>query len=211
MQDNDPDKVAPGPGPIGEPAGQTIYIRAVVDVAGTLRDLPVLPAGSETPIPVSFDSGQLIVTAMPGSTDQATGAIAVNAAAGDTLRFYAVSGSNNFDAAVLIQDVACANSIDADDAIFEAAALVNLQQQTILPASQAGEPAVTAASQEFWFWQCAVAGEGPQDFSLVLALYGRDEDGQPRHAGLYRWDLNLTVQATSRPTDESTQQQERTP
>jgi hypothetical protein len=148
---------------------------------------------------------------MLGSTDQETGAIAVNAAAGDTLRFYAVSGSNNFDAAVLIQDVVCDDGIDADDAILEQVALVNLQQQTILPASQAGKPTVTAVGRQFWFWQCAVAGEGSQDFSLVLALYGRDEDGQPRHAGLYRWDLNLTVQATSRPTDESTQQQERTP
>lgn len=211
MQNNGPDESAPGAEPTGASAGRTIYIRAVVDVAGTLQDLPVLPMGSETPIPVGFDSGRLIVTAMPGSADQETGKISVDAADGDTLRFYAVSGSNNFDAAVLIQDVIPDDSIDADAAILDEVALVNLRQQAISPASQNGEPAVTAAEQEFWFWQCAVAGEGSQDFSLVLALYGRDEDGQPRHAGLYRWDLNLTVQATSRPTDENTQQQERTP
>lgn len=202
MQNNGPDDNAPGAEPDGAPAGRTVYIRAVVDVAGTLHDLPALPADSETPIPISFDSGRLIVTAMPGNANQDTGAIAVSADTGDTLRFYAVSGSNNFDAAVLIQDVIPNDSIGADDAILHGIALVNLQQQTIAPAAQAGEPAVTDVDQEFWFWQCTVAGEGSQDLSLLLALYGRDENGQPRHAGLYRWDLNLTVQATLRPTDE---------
>jgi hypothetical protein len=204
MQSNGPDDSAPCAEPNAAPDGRTIYIRAVVDVAGTLRDLPALPVASETPLPVSFDSGRLIVTAMPGSADQDTGAISVNAATGDTLRFYAVSGSNNFDAAVLIQDVIVDDSIAADDTIFSELALVNLQQQAVAPATPAGELAVTDLNQEFWFWQCAVAGEGSQNFSLVLALYGRDEDGQPRHAGLYRWDLNLTVQTTSRSTDDNT-------
>ena len=204
MQSNGPDDSAPGAEPNAAPDGRTIYIRAVVDVAGTLRDLPALPAASDTPLPVSFDSGRLIVTAMPGSADQDTGAISVNAATGDTLRFYAVSGSNNFDAAVLIQDVIPDDSIEADDTIFDEIALVNLQQQAVAPATPAGELAVTDVSQEFWFWQCAIAGEGSQNFSLVLALYGRDEAGQPRHAGLYRWDLTLTVQTSSRSTDDNT-------
>ena len=212
MQSNGPDETAPGAEPNAAPDGRAIYIRAVVDVAGTLRDLPALPAASKTPLPVSFDSGRLIVTVMPGSADQDTGAITVNAATGDMLRFYAVSGSNNFDAAVLIQDVVPDDSIAADDTIFDEIALVNLQQQqAVAPASQAGELTVTDVNQDFWFWQCAVAGEGSQSFSLVLALYGRDEDGQPRHAGLYRWDINLTVQASPRLTDDNTQQQERKP
>jgi hypothetical protein len=203
MQSNGPDDSAPGTDPNAAPDGRTIYIRAVVDVAGTLRGLPALPAASETPLPVNFDSGRLIVTAMPGSADQDTGGIIVNAGIGDTLRFYAVSGSNNFDAAVLIQDVITDDGIAADDMIFNEIALVNLQQQAVAPATPPGELAATDANREFWFWQCAVAGEGSQNFSLVLALYGRDEDGQPRHAGLYRWDLTLTVQATSRSTDDN--------
>lgn len=204
MQSNGPDDSALGDDPNAAPDGRTIYIRAVVDVAGTLRDLPALPAASETPLPVSFDSGRLIVTAMPGRADQDTGGIIVNAGIGGTIRFYAVSGSNNFDAAVLIQDVIPDDSIEADDAILGEIALVNLQQQSVAPATPPGELAVTDVNREFWFWQCAVAGEGSQNFSLVLALYGRDEDGQPRHAGLYRWDLTLTVQTSSRSTDDTT-------
>ncbi len=173
-------------------AGRSIYVRAVVDVASVLQDFPNALNDAETPTAVGFDRGQMIVTTTVGAADQGTGAIALNASAGDTLRFFAKSGSNNFEDAVLIRDI----RRNGDDETPEHALPVNLMGPGITPAAQAQEQPARGADREFWFWQYAVPGEGTQSYSLHLALYDRDEDGQPRFAGLYRWDLKLTVQSS---------------
>ncbi len=190
-----------------EPAtGATIYVRAVIDVAGVLQDFPDVTTDAETPTVVSFDGGQIIVTTTSGTVDQSTGDLTLNASLGDSVCFYAKSGSNNFEDAVLVQRL----DQTVDEAVLEDAALLKLPQIEIAPAAQAGEQPAKSVEQDFWFWQCTVVGEGTQTFSLILALYDRDEAGQPRFAGLYRWDLQLTV-LCSPPPDENTQQQERTP
>jgi hypothetical protein len=176
--------------PTSEPTGRSIYVRAVVDVASVLQDFPDAVKDAETPTAVGFDRGQMIVTTTVGAAAQGTGAIALNASAGDTLRFFAKSGSNNFEHAVLIHDI----RRNGDDEPPERAASVNLLRTGITPAAQAHEQPEQGADREFWFWQYAVPREGTQSYSLHLALYDRDEDGQPRFAGLYRWDLQLTIQ-----------------
>ena len=174
----------------GDAAGRSIYVRAVVDVASVLQDFPDALKDSETSTAVAFDRGQMIVTTTVGAADQGTGAIALNASAGDTLRFFAKSGSNNFEHAVLIHDI----RRNGDDDTTERALPVNLMRMGVMPAAQAHEQPAQGAVREFRFWQYAVPGEGTQSYSLHLALYDRGEDGQPRFAGLYRWDLQLTIQ-----------------
>ena len=156
---------------------------------------------------VSFERGQMIVTTTVGTADQRTGDITFGACAGDTVRFFAKSGSNNFEHVVLITDI----SPTGDDEVLEDFAPVKLPQIGITPASEGGGKLAKPVKHEFWIWQCAVACEGTQDHSLILALYDREENGQPRFAGLYRWDLQLTVQCSPLPPDENTQKQERTP
>lgn len=187
-------------------ANRTVYIRAVVDVNGVLQDRSQID--SDMRAPVSADSGRFIVTATRGRTDQTTGEVTIVANAGDTLRFFAVSGSNNFEDAVLIQNVS--SSDDEDDVILADAALVNLQQTALTPSSGASAQTAPPAERYFWFWQCAVAGEGTLTLRLILALYGRDEDGQPQHAGLCRWDLALTVLSPELPPDLNKPTDERT-
>ena len=208
-EDNGRDETPADPGRSNAGTVRIIYIRAVVDVDGVLRDTTQKggsSAGSETPIPARIDDGLLIVTAMPGNADPATGDITVVADTGDTLRFYAVSGSNNFDDAVLIQNAIAVSR--GDDPVVEPATLVNLQQAALAPASDGDGLKAAASDQEFWFWQSA-AGAGSRNFSFSLALYGRDEDGQPRQAGLYRWDLALTVLPTE-PSETDTPTEEKT-
>lgn len=192
--------------PIGEPTNRTIYIRVIIDVDSVLQDSPDPRKDTETPTTVSFDRGQMIVTTTVGTADQDTGGLTFNACAGDTVRFFAKSGSNNFEHAVLIENILPAG----DDEILEGFELVNLPLTGIAPASEAGEHTAEPVEQQFWFWQCAIVGEGTQTVSLILALYDRDEEGQPRFAGLYRWDLQLTVQSSPLPPDANTQKQERT-
>lgn len=209
-ENNGTDDLPLGPEGCDAPANRTIYIRAVVDVDGVLQDTS--QTDSDQRSPVSAESGRLIVTATRGSTDQTTGEVTILANAGDTLRFFAVSGSNNFEDAVLLQKVA--GSDDGDEVILEAAALVNLQQTALTPSSTPSpgpsEQTAPPAERDFWFWQCAIAGAGTVTFRLILALYGRDEEGQPQHAGLCRWDLALTVLSPELPPDPNKPTEERT-
>lgn len=207
LQNNERKRRSISRDPIGAPTNRTIYVRVIIDADSILRDHPDPLKDAETPTTVSFDAGQMIVTTTVGTADQGTGDITFNACAGDTVRFYAKSGSNNFELTVLIQDIRQTEN----DEILEGFELVNLPQTGIAPASDAGEQTAEPVEQQFWFWQCAIAGEGTQTVSLILVLYDRDEDGQPRFAGLYRWDLQLTVQSSPLPPDANTQNQERTP
>lgn len=205
MQNNESTRPS-RPEPVGKPTNRTIYIRAIIDVAGVLQDRADPLKAAETPMAVSFDSGQMTVTTTVGIADHATGDIAFSADAGDTVRFFAKSGSNNFEHAVLIEDIRHA----ADDEILEGFELAKQPRTAIVPAAEAGEQPAQPVEQEFWFWQCAVAREGAQRFNLILALYDRGEDGQPRFAGLYRWDLQLTVSCSPLPPEANTQTREKT-
>lgn len=206
MQDNNRRKPSSSGEPTGEDASPAIYLRAVIDVPGVLTDHPDASRDAVTATSVTFNSAQIIVTTTAGTVDQSSGAITINADAGDTVRFFAVSGSNNFEDAVLVQSIGEA----AEGTVVEDAALLMLPQTAVAPSSNAGELTAAPTERNFWFWQFDVAGEGTQAFSPVFALYDRDEEGQPRFAGLYRWDLQLTV-LSSPPPDENTQNQERTP
>ena len=170
------------------PTQRTIYLRAVVDADALMKARPA-PADAMTPTDVDAESAELIVTSTVQTTDRAAGPIAFTAGIGDTVRIYAITGSNNFEDAVLIKDVRRTGT----DEPIAGFAPVDLRRSAIVPGADAQELAADTADQDFWFWQGTVADYGLQDCSLVLALYARDESGQPRFAGLYRWALQLTV------------------
>ena len=170
------------------PTQRIIYLRAVVDPAALLHSR-TSPADALAPTDVDAASGQLIVTSPVQTSARAAGPVAFAADIGDTVRIYAITGSNNFEEAVLIKDIRRTGT----DEPIEGFAPVELQRSAIVPGADAEMPSIDTADQSFWFWQGTVAGHGIQDCSLVLALYARDETGQPRFAGLYRWDLQLTV------------------
>jgi len=119
-------------------------------------------------------------------------AIVIAARAGDFLRIYAVSGSNNFESAVLLADMLAQSRSDAPDVVsaFELAAF---EQIPVTPSTEPLAFGDVSTNAEFWFWQATFESAGTQQCHAVLALYDRDDQGQPRFAGLYRWDFKLTV------------------
>jgi hypothetical protein len=121
---------------------------------------------------------------------------------GDTVRFYAKSGSNNFEGAVLIEDISPINDRDS----LQDFALLNFERTTVTPHDYAGVFPVRFSEQDFWFWQCVVATDRAPRCSILLAVYDRDEQGRPRLAGHYRWGLQLTVKLTSPPAAVPTQE-----
>jgi len=175
-------------------APRTIYLRAVVDAEALSRDHDAA-AGRLAPIEVAPESAALILTSSVQAATAGTAAIA--AGIGDTLRFYAITGSNNFEDAVLINDIRRTGT-DHSIAGFTP---VCVQRDAVVPETGADPTSIDMAAQDFWFWQGTVADHGIQDCSLVLSLYRRDETGTPRFAGFYRWDLQLTVSDLSNPQE----------
>jgi hypothetical protein len=173
-------------------------------VAGALRSFPIasLEAVTITTAPaVDIAGGQLIMTTASGLADHGAGTVAVDAVVGDRIRFYAKSGSNNFEHSVLIAAIAARGEADA----LADLAPVYIERVGIAPAAQAQDQLAAPSPQNFRFWQGVAAHDGTQELSLILALFDRDDEAQPRFAGLYRWDVALTVNLSAPPATEPTE------
>lgn len=151
---------------------------------------------------VSPRSGLVLATTAAQTERGASNRIALDACAGDAVRFYAKSGSNNFEDALVIEDISL---IDGRDSL-QGLALLNVRRSTVTPHDYASVFPARSSEQDFWFWQCVVTTGGEPHCSILLAVYDRDEQGRPRFAGHYRWGLRLTVKLTSPPPALQTQE-----
>jgi len=184
----------------GNSSGRTIYVAIVVDVTRLLasdadveRDAEA--ANTDAVKVIRPVRGFVLATTTVQAAPRASNKIELDACAGDTVRFYAKSGSNNFEGVVLIEDISAVNDRDS----LQDFALFNVQRSTVTPHDFASVFPARSSEQDFWFWQCVVAADGEPHCSVLLAVYDRDEQGRPRFAGHYRWVLQLTVKLTSPP------------
>jgi hypothetical protein len=180
--------------------GRAIYVAIVVDVTRLLASAADVEDGAdaanaEAVKRVNPRSEFVLATTAAQTVRQASHQIAVEMSAGDTVRFYAKSGSNNFEGAVLIEDISPIRDRDS----LQDFALLNVERSTVAPYDNASLSDARFPEQDFWFWQCMVATDGEPHCNVLLAVYDRDEQGQPRLAGRYRWVLQLTVKFTSPP------------
>ena len=189
----------------GNSSGRTIYVAIVVDVTRLLASDADAARDAEAPYTDAANTdavkvvrplrGFVLATTTAQAAPRASNKIELDACAGDTIRFYAKSGSNNFEGVVLIEDISAVNDRDS----LQDFALFNVQRSTVTPHDFASVFPVRSSEQDFWFWQCVVAADGEPHCSVLLAVYDRDEQGRPRFAGHYRWVLQLTVKSTSPP------------
>jgi len=182
----------------GNSKGRTIDVAIVADVARLLAshadaEADVAPANAEAVRVIRPRSKLVLATTAAQTVQRASNKIAFDVAAGATVRFYAKSGSNNFEDAVLIEDI---SPID-DGGALQDFALANVERNTVAPRDYDSVFPARLPERDFWFWQCAVATDGDQHCSVLLAAFDRDEQGRPRLAGHYRWALQLTVTLTS--------------
>ena len=180
----------------GDSNGRTVYVAIVADVTRLLAsDAGAEAANVEAVKIVSPRSGLVLATTAAQAERQASNRIALEACAGDTVRFYAKSGSNNFEGAVLIEDIGPIGDQDS----LQGFALFNVGRSTVAPRDYASVFPARSSEQDFWFWQCGVTKDGLPHCSVLLAVYDRDEQGRPRLAGHYRWGLRLAVKLISPP------------
>lgn len=176
---------------------RTIDIYVLLDMALVLQEAPGPEENAVTPTRLDHEQGYMLVTATGGVTNQGTGDVAFDARAGDVVRFFVTSGSNNFEQAVLLQDIRHAGG----DEVLEGFECVTQQRTGIAPASVTSVLPARLVPRRFWFRQSEVAREGTGSYHLVFALYDRDEQGRPRFAGHYQWDPRLTVRFSPPPPE----------
>jgi nematocidal protein AidA len=190
----------------GDPERRTIDIFVMIDTdlvapapegSGTETDA-VEDAKALTGIP--HEQGYMIVSGTSGVTSQGGADVAFDALPGDTVRFFATSGSDNFDQAILVRAIRHAGG----DEVLGGFELVVEPGDGVVPGSTESPLPAGSAAQTYWFWQCDVEGEGTESLSFVIALYVRNQKGKPVFAGFYRWDPKITVRFISTSTETST-------
>lgn len=172
------------------PGKRTINIRVTIDTDPIPR--PAEGPGDATE-PTSIDQalGHMVVTASHGVENQGTGDVAFEARAGDVLRFFISSGSNNFEQGVLLEDIC---STGGDEILTDCTSQIE-ERAGIVPQSPTD---VRLVQKQFQFYQCVVASHGTGSYDLVFALYDRDEEGQPSLTDHYRWAMQLTAHSNRR-------------
>jgi hypothetical protein len=171
---------------------RTFDIRVTIDTDSMLRDID--PAGGGAEITrIAQDQGFMVVTASQEVTNQGTGDVAFAAAAGDTLRFFISSGSNNFEQPVLLAGIRHV----AGDEILQGCTNHIVKRECIAP-GQHEALRVRLVRRQFLLCQSVVAGSGTGSYEMVFALYDHGEEAQLRQVGQYRWAMQLTAQSNRR-------------
>jgi hypothetical protein len=188
----------------GTANGRTIYVAIVADVArllardGTADVVPAAAADVETAngraVTLVGPRSRLVTASSAAQTERAaSNTVALEVGAGNIIRFYAKSGSNNFEDAVLIADIGPVGDGD----VLQDFTIVEVERNTVAPRDYDHVFPARFPERDFWFWQCVVTTDGNLHCSVLLAAYDRDEQGRPSFAGYYRWSLRLTLKLTS--------------
>lgn len=138
---------------------------------------------------ISQEQGHVVITANQGVKNRGAGNFFFEARAGDTLRFFTSSGSNNFEQVALIEDIRYAGG----DEILKDFASQTFERTGIAPHSDTEVLPARLVQQQFRLSQCLVVCDGTGSYDLVVALYDRNEEAQPRLIGRYRWAIQLTA------------------
>jgi nematocidal protein AidA len=161
----------------------TIDTQAVAAISNPSQN-PTAPTG------IGHDLGYMVATNTSVISGQGTGDLNFKAQLGDTVRFFATSGSNNFDDAVLAYGMPPFQGPTVlgrfDSKAFKG-------RQAIYPSDGPEVLPGTMAPQTFFFYQTDVVGVGTEGYMVQFALYTRDDDGQLKVRGYYQWDPTITV------------------
>jgi hypothetical protein len=150
---------------------------------------PLNPIGSQgSPIPIGHDYGYMIASGTTVNNGQGTGDLNFNATNGDTVRAFAISGSNNFEDEVLLFGMPEFSGPQV---------LSTFSNQTFNHKPAVVPPLLTPPNvqpETFYFFQANVDDVGTEGYQVQFALYTRDADSdQPELYGYFQWDPTITV------------------
>jgi hypothetical protein len=144
----------------------------------------------ERPTRVDHHLAYMVAAGTTIDAGQGTGDLSINALVGDTIRAFAISGSDDFEDAVLLYGMTRFNG----DQMLGKFAYRNFTVSTVAPNSDTNPLPARTTEEQCWFFRARVIGQGTERFLVKFGLYVRDEStGQPVLAGYYAWDPTITV------------------
>ena len=191
----------------GSPAAGIIDILVVLDVEAILQESSKTETDTSAPTSMDPSRGYMLVTGAGDVTNQGSADVAIGCREGDTFRFFATSGSANYEHCVLLVDI----RPHGGDAVLGAPERTLQERTAMAPPMEPGEFLVQCVPRTFWFLHGEVAREGAGDYCLEFALYDRDERGQPRFTGLYQYNARFTVHRSPSSPEASTRSQQEEP
>jgi hypothetical protein len=143
-----------------------------------------------TPIGIGHNLGYMVATGTKINSGQGTGDLSIAALVGDTIRAFAVSGSDNFEDAVLLYGMPRFQG----DQVLSDFAYQSFTKSTVVPNSNTNPLPARIVEEQFWFYQASVIRKGTEGYKVQFGLYTRDETtGNPTLLGYYYWDPEVTV------------------
>jgi hypothetical protein len=167
------------------------WLLIVIDTDDVMANYPDPSKDQHRPTSISQDKGFLIATGTKVESGQRTGEVCMEAVTGDTLCVSAISGSDNFEDAVLLYGMA---RIERTQVLsdFE---YQNVQQSTVAPNSTSDPLPARIETHTFEFHQASVIAAGTEGYDMKFALHIRDLNiGQLILYGYFSWNLKITVQ-----------------
>jgi hypothetical protein len=174
--------------PPPSPRQQTINVRVTIDT-DSVSQAEGFPGDAANPMSIAPDQGSMVVTASRVIESQGSDDIAFEASAGDTLRFFISSGSNNFEQPVLLKNI---SHTDGDEILEDLTSRV-VEEVSIAPDSRENVLPARLEKHQFRFLQCTVAGPGTGSYDLELAIFDPSEEAQPPGGSHHRWAMQLTT------------------
>jgi len=169
---------------------KTINILISIDTDAVQVRYPNGSKDSNRPTGIAHDMGYMVATGTTINSGQGTGNLNITALVGDTVRAFAVSGSDNFEDAVLLYGMPRFRGTE----VFGPFNYQNFTKSAVFPQSTSTPLPARIADEEFWFYQASVSRRGTEGYKVEFGLYTRSETtGRPELFGYYDWDPEITV------------------
>ena len=167
------------------------WLLIVIDTDDVMANYPDPSKDQHRPTSISQDKGFLVATGTKVESGQGTGEVRIAAAEGDAVCVSAISGSDNFEDAVLLYGIARIEGTQVlSDFDYQ-----NIQQPTVVPNSTLEPLPARIETHTFEFQQASVIAAGTEDYEVRFALHIRDLNiGQHILYGYFSWNLKITVQ-----------------
>jgi hypothetical protein len=169
---------------------KTINILITIDTDTVRKNYPSPSKDSNKPTGIAHNLGYMVASGTTVNSGQGTGDIDFNALVGDTVRSFAVSGSDNFEDAVLLYGMPRFSG----DEVLGLFIYQSFTKSTVVANSHTSPLPARIEEEPFWFYQASVAKKGVEGFMVQFGLYTRDlTTGQPTLFGYYQWDPTIRV------------------
>ena len=166
---------------------QTINIQVTLDAEGIMRTYPNPSKDPNNPTGIAHNFGYMVATANAQS-GSGTGDLTFSALVGDSVRFFGVTASNNFENSALIYGLPRFGGTQ----VFSDFHSYTFTKNGVSPSGESVLPA-HVGEEKFWFFQAEVIAAGTENYKVQFALYNRDGSGNPVLFGYYNWDPTITV------------------